>query len=175
LKGIVKDWNLKTGACVRDIDAKVLAKYDTGFMADIGGARGIAFKSDGSAFALSGITNVTNAFAGVGNPAVVLIDWKDGKAKLLRTKENFQGTMWGVGFYPSGGIIAAGGGGQGRIWFWKGDDLASVHTINVPANARDFAMNADGSRFAVATSNGSAYVYHFVPGAPPVPPPKLKK
>ncbi len=175
LKGVVKDWNLKTGKVEREIDAKVLAKYDPGFMADIGGARGIAFKSDGSAFALSGITNVSNAFAGVGNPVVVLIDWAEGKAKLLKPKEAFQGTAWGVCFHPSGAIIAGGGGGQGRVWFWKNDEPVGVHTVNVPANCRDFAISPTGERCAVAGSNGTAYVYNFS-GAGPVPvvPPKKK-
>jgi WD40 repeat protein len=83
LKGIVKDWNPKTGKCERDLDAKLLHKYDAGFMADIGGARGMAFKADGSTVAVCGITNVSNAFAGIGNPAVILIDWKGGKSRLL--------------------------------------------------------------------------------------------
>jgi WD40 repeat protein len=173
LKGNVKDWNLKTGKCERDIDAKVLHKYDPGFMADIGGARGIAFKSDGSTVALCGITNVSNAFAGIGNPAVVLVDWKDGKSKLLKLKVAFQGTAWGVGFHPSGAVISAGGAGQGRVWFFKGDEMENVHTLNVPANCRDFAISPDGDRLAVAGANGTAYVYNFTGTAtPPVVPPK---
>ncbi len=169
LKGVVKDWNLKTGKCERDFDAKVLHKYDPGFMADIGGARGMAFKSNGSAVALCGITNVSNAFAGVGNPVVVLIDWQSGKAKLLKPKDVFQGTAWGVGFHPSGAVIAAGGAGQGRVWFWKNDEPVGVHTINVPANCRDFAISPNGERFAVAGANGTAYVYNFSGAGPVVP------
>lgn len=166
LKGVVKDWNLKTGKCERDLDAKVLYKYDAGFMADIGGARGMAFKADGSAVALCGITNVSNAFAGVGNPAVVLIDWKSGAAKVLKPKEAFQGTAWGVGFHPSGAVIAGGGGGQGRVWFWKNDEPVGVHTLNVPANVRDLALSPAGDRFAAAAANGTAYVYTFTGDAP---------
>jgi len=161
LKGIVKDWNLKTGKCVRDIDAKILHKYDPTFMADIGGARGMAFNADGSVIALCGITNVSNAFAGIGNPAIVLIDWKHAKANLLKTKVAFQGTAWGVGFHPSGAVIAAGGAGQGRVWFWKGAEWENVHTLNVPANCRDLAISPTGDRIVVAGANGSAYVYDF--------------
>lgn len=169
LKGIVKDWDLKTGACARDLDAKVLWKYDTGFMAEIGGARGMAFSADGAKLACSGITNVSNAFAGVGNPAVVLIDWKDGKANLLKTKDAFQGTAWGVAFHPDGFVIAAGGGSGGGAWFWK-DDPTSIHFLKLPTGARDMALAPGGNRFACAGANGTAYLYTFTPGPPPVKP-----
>jgi WD40 repeat protein len=175
LKGNVKDWNLKTGTCDRDLDAKVLHKYDPGFMADIGGARSMEFSADGTKLACAGITNVSNAFAGVGNPAVVLFDWKEGKSKLLKTKVAFQGTAWGVAFHPVGFVIAGGGGNGGSIWFWKGDDLASVHSLAVAASVRDLSLAHDGSRFAAAGANGSAYVYTFTPGPAPakqVLPPK---
>lgn len=174
LKGVVKDWNLKTNKCERDLDAKLLCKYDTSFMADIGGARGMAFKPDGTAVAVCGITNVSNAFAGIGNPAVVVIDWKSGKPQLLKLKTAFQGTAWGVVFHPSGAVIATGGGGQGRVWFFKGDELENVHTLTVPSNCRDLAISPTGDRFAVAAANGSAYVYDFTGTSAPatVLPPK---
>jgi WD40 repeat protein len=167
LKGNVKDWNLETGSCDRDLDAKALHKYDTGFMADIGGARAMEFSADGTKLACAGITNVSNAFAGVGNPAVVLFDWKEGKPKLLKTKDAFQGTAWGVAFHPAGFIIAGGGGNGGGIWFWKGDDLASVRMLAVAASVRDLSLARDGSRFAAAGANGSAFVYTFAPGPAP--------
>jgi len=175
LKGIVKDWNLKTGVAERDLDAKILTKYDPTFMADIGGARAMAFSPDGTKLGCAGITNVSNAFAGIGNPAVVVFDWKDGKAKVLKPKDAFQGTAWGFVFHPAGFSLAAGGGSGRRVWFWKGDDAASAHAVTVPANARDLTFAADGERFAVANSGGSVFVYTFTPGPatpPVVPPPK---
>ncbi len=62
---------------------------DTVFRADIGGARALTFSDDGSTLALGGITNVTNAFAGIGEVVVVLVDWQQNKIKLqLECKAN---------------------------------------------------------------------------------------
>ena len=168
LKGVVKEWDVSAGKPVRDLDAKILHKYDSGFAADIGGARGMTVSADGSTLACVGITNVSNAFAGVGNPLVVLFDLKDGKARQLKPKDAFQGTGWGVGFLPTGWVIAAGGAGQGRVWFWKPGETTDSHVVTVPANARDLALHPDGTAFAAAGANGTAYVYTMTPG--PVPP-----
>ena len=159
LKGIVKEWDLKTGKTIRDLDAKILHKYDPTFMADIGGARGMCFDADGAHLAVAGISNVSNAFAGVGNPLVLLFNWKEGTSKQLKPKEAFQGTMWGVAFHPSGYVIAAGGGSGGRIWFWKAGETTSSHMVAVPANARDLALHSSGQRLAVAGGNGAAFLY----------------
>ena len=68
----------------------------------------------------AGITNVSNAFAGIGNPLVVLFDFETGKQKqLLRPKVNFNGTAWGVAFHPQGFILGVGGGNGGVLWAWK--------------------------------------------------------
>jgi WD40 repeat protein len=166
LHGVVKDWDLITGACVRDMDAKVLHKYDPTFRADIGGARGMAVAPDGRV-ACAGITNVSNAFAGVGNPLVVVFDWADGKPKALKPKDAFQGTAWGVGFLSDGMVIAGGGGSGGRVWFWAGAGVESTHTVTVPAHVRDMAVHPAGDRFAVACSTGSAFLYTLRPGATP--------
>jgi len=171
LKGTVKDWDIATGKLVRDLDAKVFHKYDTGFGADIGGVRGIAFNASGTQLACIGITNVSNAFAGVGNPLTVLFDWADGKPKLFKPKDAFQGTGWGVHIHANGFVVGAGGGGQGRIWFWNPADGANTHTVTVPTNARDMAVHPDGTALAIAGSNGTAYLYTMTPaplaGTPP--------
>jgi WD40 repeat protein len=158
LLGTVKDWDLTTGACVRDLDAKVMHKYDPTFRADIGGSRGMAVAPDGRV-ACAGITNVSNAFAGVGNPLVVLFDWADGKSKVLKPKDAYQGTAWGVGFLNDRTAIAAGGGSGGRVWFWSGADANSTHTLSHAAHIRDLAVHPSGDRFAVACSTGAAVVY----------------
>jgi WD40 repeat protein len=158
LKGVVKIWELKGGKDAKQLDAAVLYKYDAGFMADIGGARGMAYDSSGR-LSCCGITNVSNAFAGVGNPIVVTFDAKDGKPKLLKPVEAFQGTAWGVAFHPAGFVVAAGGGSGGRIWLWSGNEPSLSRAANVPANARDLALHPAGDRLAVAGGNGTAYLY----------------
>ena len=167
LKGVGKDWDVAGGKCVRDLDAKPLYKYDPGFRADIGGARGMAFDASGERLACSGITNVSNAFAGVGNPLVIVIDWKTGKPTQLKPKDAFQGTAWGVGFLPTGHVVACGGGSGGRIWFWKKGGATSSHMVTTPAGSRDLAVSPTGERLAVAGANGLATIYTLTPG--PVP------
>jgi WD40 repeat protein len=160
LKGVVKVWDLAKGESVRELDAKVLYKYDPSFMADIGGVRSMAFSADGTLLACAGITNVSNAFAGVGNPLVVLFDWATGKQKqLLRPKVAFQGTAWGVVIHPASFIAAAGGGNGGILWFWKPDNAQDFFNLKLPNNARDLDLHSDGRRLAVAFFDGAIRTY----------------
>ena len=185
LKGVVKEWDFATGALKRDLAAAAaLYKYDTTFRADIGGARGIAFRSDGTQLALSGITNVTNAFAGIGNVAVVLIDMTEGKPALqLEAKEKINGTAWGIAHHPgvagdsrvaggersstpAGGIWIglAGGGGGGWLYFWKGDTtkgdtVQEFHKLKLPNDGRDLALSPDKTQLAVAHFDKTLRLY----------------
>lgn len=77
LKGVVKEWDPSASVLRRDVvTAEALWKYDEGFRADIGGARSISFDTEGHVLAIGGITKVTNAFAGIGKPVIVLVDWE---------------------------------------------------------------------------------------------------
>ena len=160
LHGVVKQWDLQTGAAVRTLDAGVLFRYDPVFRADHGGVRSMAFNGEGTLLACAGITDVTNAFAGVGKPAVVLFDWQSGRRRhLLRPQANFQGTAWGVDFHPAGFLAAAGGGSGGALWFWRPDQPQSFFTLRLPTNARDLHFHPDGRRLAMAFSDGVLRVY----------------
>jgi WD40 repeat protein len=165
LHGVVRDWDLRTGRVVRTLDAGVLFRYDPVFRADHGGVRSMAFNGDGSLLACAGITDVTNAFAGVGKPAVVVFDWRTGaRRQLLRPQGNtFQGTAWGVAFHPSGFLAAAGGGSGGALWFWRPDQSASFFTLALPSNARDLDFHPNGRRLAVAFFDGLVRVYDMMP------------
>src|SRR5439155_12152689 len=159
-KGVVKEWDVEKGTATRAFDAKALHRYDTSFRADIGGIRAIAFNADGGLLACAGITDVSNAFAGVGKPAVVLIDWATGKTRpLLRPKEEFQGVACGLAFHPDGFLIGAGAGSGSALWFWKPDQAQSLFTFKLPNNARHLALHPDGTRVAVPCFDNVARVY----------------
>jgi hypothetical protein len=165
LLGIVKQWDVGSFAAVRELDAKVLWKYDTSFQADVGGVRCFAFSGDGKYLAAGGIADVSNAFAGVGVPCVVLFDWETGKSlKVMKPKEAFQGSIFGVRFSPAGDfIVGAGGAGAGGLWFWKLDDDKSFHFVKLPSVAYDMDLHPDGLRIAVSLFDKTLRIYDLAP------------
>lgn len=162
LRGNIKQWDLQTGRETRTLDASVIFRYDPTFRADHGGVRSMTFNADGSLLACAGITNVTNAFAGVGNPAIVLFNWQTGqRTQILRVQPAFQGTAWGVVFHPSGLVIGAGAGSGGGIWFWRPTEPNSIQSVTVPNNARDLALHPDNRRLAVPCFDGVLRIYEL--------------
>jgi WD40 repeat protein len=162
LKGIVKQWDLNEKKHIKDFaPAPALHKYDTTFRADIGGARSIAFSTDGKLLALGGITNVSNAFAGIGNPAVVVFDWETGQiAKTHVAKEPLNGTAWGVHHHPAGYWIGlSGGGGGGMLYFWKHDSVNEFFKFPLADHGRDMAVHPDHRQVAVAHYDQNLRVY----------------
>ncbi len=160
LKGVVTTWDLAAGTARETLDASALYKYDKGFRADIGGARSMAFSRDGKSLALSGITNVTNAFAGVGNPLVIVFDWekraeKDVKPAQHHSKDKLKGVAWGVALHPHGFVIgASGGGGGGFLLFWKPGEKHEFFKLKLPDTARDLHLHPDELRLATAHFDG---------------------
>lgn len=155
LMGQLIHWDLASGKPVRSWTAESLSKYDKGFRAQIGGFRCLRFNQDGSKLFASGITKVTNAFAGVGNPSVVEFDWKEGKQVIeYITKPALQGVAWGLGLHPEGTIIGAHGGSNGHLMFWNPGTAETVHQFRLPQNGRDLDLHPDGLQVAVACSDG---------------------
>ena len=165
LVGVLKQWDVGSWNLVRDLDAKVLWKYDGGFQADVGGIRAIDFSPDGKLLAVGGITEVSNAFAGVGIPAVVLFDFEMGKQlRVMKPKENFQGSVYGLRFHPTEPfLVAAGGGNGGALWFWKFDEEKSFADVKLPGVAYDMTLHPDGLRVAVALFDKTLRIYDLGP------------
>ena len=156
LKCNLIEWNVADGAQVRTWKAESLIKYDGGFRADIGGFRGLSFSPDGKRLACSGITNVTNAFAGIGNPRVVVFDWEAVDKPIEHSaKGKLEGVAWGVAIHPDGTTIAASGGRSGgRLLFWRPGEAESFHLFKLPNTARDFDLSSDGLHAATAHYDG---------------------
>jgi len=149
LKGVLKEWDVAAGALKRDLTpAAALYKYDNSFRADIGGARSIAFDTAGNQLAVGGITNVTNAFAGIGHAVIDVVNMADGKLALqFEAKDKVNGTAWGIAHHPSAFWIGlTGGGGGGWLYFFKNDgEVPLLASPAVPA-AKDAAAKDKRSK-----------------------------
>jgi WD40 repeat protein len=162
LKGGLKEWDVAAGTLKRDLSAaSALYKYDTTFRADIGGARSIAFTADGSQLAVGGITNVSNAFAGIGEVMIVLVEMTEGKiAKQLEAKDKVRGVAWGVAHHPEGFWIGlSGGGGGGWLYFWKGDAQHEFFKLKLPSDGRGMSAGPQLDRVATAHFDGNLRIY----------------
>ncbi|QDT41479.1 WD domain, G-beta repeat [Gimesia alba] len=165
LRGNLKQWDVKTGKLVRDFDGSVIYKYDKTFHAHIGGVRGMDISRDGKYFAISSIGEVSNAFAGIGVPTVILFDWETGKRLAVMTpSDNFKGTCWGVRFHPENDFIAAAGGNSsGMIWFWKLGEEKPFTAQKVKSVPYDLDFHPDGLRMCVACYDKTARLYNLGP------------
>jgi WD40 repeat protein len=163
LKGNLKEWSLAEKKATRDFLAAALHKYDKEFRADIGGARSFAFSKSGKELAVGGITNCSNAFAGIGNPAVVLVKLEDGKPLVqYGGKEKIQGVMWGVRQSPDGYWVGlTGGGGGGWLYFWRDAAADEFFKFKLPDSGRDMDLSADGRTVAVAHSDSQIRLYNL--------------
>jgi WD40 repeat protein len=136
LKGVVRRNDVQSGESSEVATVEQLHGYDTTFRADIGGARGIAVHPSGNLVALGGITNVSNAFAGVGEIAVALVDPTTGAIeRILESQEKTRGTIWGVAYHPSGYWLGVSGGGGGWLHAWS---------HQVPADENGDGENEEG-------------------------------
>lgn len=155
-------WDWAAGKQQRTWRAESLQKYDKTFVADIGGFRGMSFSADGTELLGSGITNVSNAFAGVGNPSVVVFDWETNKQKIEHlSKGKIQGVAWGLKITEDGTRIAATGGRGGYLLFWKPGEANEFHNVKLKDVGRDLDLSADGLHLAVPHHNRHLCVYRM--------------
>lgn len=162
-RGVVKSWQLSSGEAQDLATVKSLHFYDTTFRADIGGARDMSLSGDGQLLGLSGITNVTNAFAGVGDIAIALVNTQSAKVdQVLETKDKTKGTMWGVHYHRDGFWIGLSGGrGGGWLYFWKGDTQHEFFKLKLKNDGRGLSVAPDGRQLAVAHADSYLRTYQL--------------
>ena len=168
LMGVIKHWDFETGQHVRDLDGSPLHKFDATFRAECGGIRGIDFSPDGRLLAVGGLGELSNAFAGIGKPTVLMFDWTTGqKLHTMTPKGAFQGSLFSLKFHPSGQfLVGCGGSGGGALWFWKPDEPQAFLDVALPNPAYDLCFHPDGLRFALALYNNSVAIYDLAPKPP---------
>lgn len=152
----------KTPGLIQDlVHVESLHKYDGKFRADIGGARCMSFSRDAAHLAIGGITNVTNAFAGVGDAIVALIDMADGKVVVqYAPTEKVRGTAWGITHHPDGFWIGlAGGGSGGWFYFWRGEEADEFFKYKLKNDGRGMSISPDATRLAVAHADQHLRIY----------------
>jgi WD40 repeat protein len=170
LMGVVNVWDLPSGKHRQSIDASVMTGYDKKFAADMGGARDLRFNPDGSQWASAGISKVSNSFAGVQDPIIVLFDWATGKEtkQLKSADKNVKGIAWGVRFHPDDFLIGAiaDRNGKGELWFYKPAEEKALHTLKLPSAARGLDLLSDHRRVAVAHADGHVRLYSMTAKPP---------
>lgn len=161
LKGVVNAWAIDSDMPRTLVTVEQLHGYDTTFRADIGGARSIALRGDGGQLALGGITKVSNAFAGVGEIIVALVNPADGKLDLvLESKDKTKGTTWGLAWHSDGFWIGlSGGSGGGWLYFWKGDTAEEFFRLQLKSDGRGMSLSPDGKQVAVAHADNHLRTY----------------
>ena len=159
-RGTVTSWSLESGMPRELVTVEALHKYDKTFRADIGGARGIALCGDGTQVGLGGITNVTNAFAGVGEVAIALVNLHDGKLeRVMQSKDKQRGCIWGVVHHPDSFWIGLCGGSGGWLFFWKDDAENEFHKLKLKSDGRGMSISPDQTRIAVAHADRHLRIY----------------
>jgi WD40 repeat protein len=162
LMGNLVHWEVASGKKIREFKSETLSKYDNTFKADIGGFRGLEFNADGSVLAGSGIVNVSNAFAGIGNPAVVRFDWEAGKQTIQHeSKAKLKGVAWNLALHPDDFTVAVSGGSGGYLLFWKPDGKTEFHSLKLPNTARDMDLCSDGVHLVTAHHDGKLRVWRM--------------
>lgn len=161
LMGHFKHWQVESGELVRQFRQPQMHKYDDKFRADIGGARGMSFSPDGKLLAASGITDVSNAFAGVGKPTVELIDWATAQ-RLRRYVQGGKGVAWGVALHPDHFVVAA---FAGTLLFWSYTAAKLHHQAKVGSLAFDLSLHPDQLHVATAHHDGKVRISKMAPKA----------
>jgi WD40 repeat protein len=156
MKGVIKHWDLETGMCMRELDARVLFKLDR--LQDVGGVRCFALNRDGTMLAAGGTTPKVGANV-QGNPTVLLFDWQTGMRKhSLSLGGEGDGFVYDMHFHPAGFLMAvtSGNPGSGKFLFTRpGDPDPFFITTKMP-NCHSLALHPNGIRLAVVATNGGS-------------------
>lgn len=150
LRGGVKQWDIATGKCLREMDVSGL--YKKFHQYDQGGVRVMTFDAKCETLYCAGFEGI-NANQAQGVPTVVAFDWSSGKQRgLMKPKADFKGPIVDLVFHPAGYVIGAGSSeGGGALWFWKPGESEETHVVKYGYSFRGLGLHSDGLSLAAAS------------------------
>jgi hypothetical protein len=152
-RGVIKQWDLASGKCTRELDARVL--YSLSRLQDVGGVKTITFDRAGNTLACGG-TTPKNGGTVVGVPTILIFDFGSGELKktLKHGTEN-DCYVHDVVLHEAGFVMAVtcGTPGQGKLLFQRPEDSEPFFVTTKMANTQGLSIHPDGRRFAVVATN----------------------
>ena len=152
-RGLIKQWDLSSGKCTREFDARVL--YSLSRLQDVGGVKCIAFDRSGTTFACGG-TIPKNGGTVVGTPTILIFDFATGELrKTLKHGTENDCYVHDLVLHDAGFVMAVtcGTPGQGKLLCQRSDDAEPFFVTTKMANTQSLSMHPDGRRFAVVATN----------------------
>jgi WD40 repeat protein len=153
LLGSVRQWNISDWKPVCELNAKLLHTRLENFIADVGGARSLAFSKDGKLLAVGGMKEAkSNAFC-PGKPTVLIFDWASGKQKIeLGIKGKSDGPFNALRFLEDGTLAGHTEilHTNSELTFWKTDTPDPLHSIT-NGSGYDLSLHPDGRQLLVPT------------------------
>jgi len=155
-KGVVREWDLAAGKTTREFDARVLHKLDR--IQDVGGVRCLVFDRSGAILIAAGTAPKGGGFV-QGVPTIVVFDGQSGKArKTLQIGADTEVYVHDLHLHADGFLIAVTSGqpGNGRFFFQRPEDAQPFFITPKLANCHALAIHPNGTRLAVASTNGGS-------------------
>lgn len=149
----LKAWNLDTGECSGEFDAKKMHYYDRD--QDVCGLRLLQFR-DGGKTLLGAGAEPTQAGRGHGIPVIYFFDLQTGElTRRLEQGDANDGFIDDLVTHPDGFFmtVTTGQPGKGKMIFQRPEDDKPFVEYTKMSNTHSIALNADGKQFVVAATN----------------------
>ena len=149
----LKVWNLETGECTGELDAKKMHFYDRD--QDVCGLRVLQFRDEGKTLLAAG-AEPTQAGRGHGIPVIYFFDWETGELRRRLAQGNANdGFIDDLVVHPDGFLmtVTTGQPGQGKMIFQRPEEDKPLVEYTKMSNTHSIALSSDGKQFVVAATN----------------------
>ncbi|WP_166821787.1 WD40 repeat domain-containing protein [Thalassoroseus pseudoceratinae] len=151
--GVVKEWDLQSRKCVRDLDLSRMHFYDRD--QDVAGLKHLRFLDDGATLVAAGMDPKRTGNVN-GIPSLHFLDWKTGAIReSLVVGDNATGFVFDFERLDDGSflIVTSGTPGNGRVLWRHPDEDEFRFEFKKLSNCHALAMHPDRHRFFVSATN----------------------